>query len=170
MHIFRWRDYLNELGYQTQQWSYACTLKSTVSFWFKIRRGRISPNLNWVLKKMYIWHSLLHELSCKLSGTSYPLHLCQHKFANSSFPYSCQHWVFFLFTSSISGRDTGPGARSQPEPVFDLVCRDVLLWAWMDKVFLEEPQTKLYSHCAEIMGAREGEWHSFSLPSSEDEC
>lgn len=70
---------------------------------------------------------------------------------------------FFLFTSFISSRDTGPGARPQPQPAFDLVCSEVLLWACMDKVFFEEPQTRLYLHCAEIMEAREGGWHRDSL-------
>lgn len=37
--------------------------------------------------KTYLWLSLLHELSCKLSRTNYPLHLWT---ANNSSPNACQ--------------------------------------------------------------------------------
>lgn len=110
-------------------------------------KDRFKSQLELGPEKMYAY--ILCCTSCpaeKLSRTYYPLHLWT---ANSSFPGSCQHRPlgFFLLTSSISSRDTGPGARPQPQPAFDPVCSDVLLWARMDKVFLEEPQTRLYSHC-----------------------
>lgn len=69
-HMFRWREYLNELGYQTQQLACACTLKLTVSICFKNRTGRISPDLNWVLKNCTC--NILCCKSCPASSAELP--------------------------------------------------------------------------------------------------
>lgn len=55
-------------------------------------------------EKMCVWHSLLHKLSCKLSRTSYPLHSCQYKFANSNFPESWAQGFFPLHIFSLQRR------------------------------------------------------------------
>lgn len=53
----------------------------------KIEEGESVPTWtgSW---KMYLWPPLLHELSCKLSRTNYPLNLWT---ANNGFPNSCQY-------------------------------------------------------------------------------
>lgn len=127
----------------------------------KVGQGESSPNLNWVLKKCMHTFSAAQAVLQKSSAE--PVIHCIYGLPTAAFlaPASTGLWGFFLLTSSVSSRDTGPGARPQPQPAFDPVCSDVLLWACMDKVFLEEPQTRLYSHC----------WnHGASLPNSEDEC
>jgi len=48
--------------------------------------------------KMYLWPSLAHELSCKLSSTNYPLHLWT---ANNSSPNSHQYGPFWCFPLQI---------------------------------------------------------------------
>lgn len=63
----------------------------------KIEEGASVPN--WTASwKMYLWSSLLHQLSCKLSRTNYPLHLWT---ANNSSPNSCQYRPLWFFPLQI---------------------------------------------------------------------
>lgn len=118
-----------------------------MSFWSKNWRGRTSPNLNW---KMYLWPSLLHSLSCKLSRNKYMLHL---RAANNSSSNSCRYRSsgFFLCRSSTCNGGTPSEAEIQCQPTVDPMRAAGLPWASMEKVFVEEHEAKLHLHSAEVM-------------------
>lgn len=97
----------------------------------------------------------MHKLTWKLSRTNYPLHLWTD---NSSFSDSSHHSAFSSshLLSPVETLDQEEGLSHSQHLIF---CAALS----MDKVFLEESQTRLYSHSAEIMEAREGGQHRTSL-------